>query len=177
MYKTPSSRTMTKIASLFVIAALVACGEAIVPATEADPHVARTVNEVAIEGGTPVTMADLGIEGMTCAMGCGGTIKSALAKLPGVTGTEVNFTDAEHANHVVVTYDPAKVSDADMVKAVQAIHNGDYKVVSVGITKQVLKQGASDAPTESTENAHVNASLESVAPPSLVALLQRLVRI
>ncbi len=168
---------MTKLANLFVIATLAACGEATVPAAEADVHVARSVNEVAIASGTPVTMADLGIEGMTCAMGCGGTIKSALAKLPGVSGAEVNFTDAEHANHVVVTYDPAKVSDADMVKAVQAIHNGDYKVVSVGITKQVLKQGASDAPREGTEDAQVNASLESVALPSLVALLQRLVRI
>ena len=64
------------------------------------------------------------------------------------------------ASHVLAAADPQR-----------------YAVQPVGITKQVLKQGASDAPTESTENAHVNASLESVAPPSLVALLQRLVRI
>ena len=169
---------MKKLTTLLLIAALAACGEAPVTTTTASADGApRTVNEVAISSGTPVTMADLSIDGMTCAMGCGSTIKSALAKLPGVSGAEVNFTEAGQTNHVVVTYDPAQVNDADMVKAVQAIHNGDYKVVSVGITKPVLKQGASDAPTEGAEDAQVNASLESVALPSIMALLHRLVRI
>ena len=168
---------MNKIFTILLIAALAACGEATDPATDGGANVARSVNEVAISSGTPVTMADLSIEGMTCAMGCGGTIKNALAKLPGVTGAEVNFTDAGQANHVVVTYDPAQVSDADMVKAVQGIHDGQYKVLAVGITKQVMKEGASEAPAEEATEAKVNASLESVALPSLVALLQRLVRI
>ena len=109
-------------------------------------------------------------------MGCGGTLKHELAKLPGVTDAEVNFTDAEHTNHVVVTYDPAKVSDADMVKAVQNIHDGQYKVMAVGVTKQVLKVPSGDPPVETSEG-QVNASIESVALPSLVALLQQLVRI
>lgn len=165
--------TMNKLFALFLLASFAACGETAAPAVE----VARSVNEVAITSGTPVTMADLSISGMTCAMGCGGTIKNALVKLPGVTDAEVDFTDATKANHVVVTYDPAQVSDADMVKAVQAIHDGQYKVESVGITKQVLKVGASDAPAEEATDAKVSASLESVALPSLVALLQRLVRI
>lgn len=168
---------MNKPALFILLAALVACGEVTVPQTEAAANVARTVAEVAISSGTPVTMADLSIDGMTCAMGCGSTIKSALAKLPGVSAAEVNFTEAGQTNHVVVTYDPAQVSDADMVKAVQTIHNGDYKVSAVGITKQVLKQGASESPVEEATDPKVNASLESVALPSLVALLQRLVRI
>ncbi len=167
---------MNKPTALVIIIALAACGEATAPVAEAAANVDRTVNEVAITSGTPVTLADLSIDGMTCAMGCGSTIKSALAKLPGVSGAEVNFTEAGQTNHVVVTYDAAKVSDADMVKAVQAIHNGDYKVVAVGITKQVLKESASDAPAEAAEG-QVNASIESVALPSIVALLQRLVRI
>ena len=167
---------MKKFAAYLTLAALAACGEAIAPAVEAKGDVARSVNEVTITNGTPVTMADLSIDGMTCAMGCGGTIKSALAKLPGVSGAEVNFTDAEHTNHVVVTYDPAQVSDADMVKAVQGIHDGQYKVMAVGITKQVLKVPSGDPPVETSEG-QVNASIESVALPSLVALLQQLVRI
>lgn len=169
---------MKKPAFLLLAATLIAaCGEAPAPAAQGGAEVARSVNEVVITSGTPVNTADLSIDGMTCAMGCGGTIKHELAKLPGVTGTEVNFTDADHTNHVLVTYDPAQVSDADMVKAVQTIHDGQYKVLAVGITKQVLKEGASEAPAEAVEGAQVNASLESVALPSLVALLQHLVRI
>ena len=169
---------MNKLATLLLITTLAACGEAPAPATSGPLDAApRTVKEVAISGGTPVTMADLSIDGMTCAMGCGSTIKSALAKLPGVSGTEVNFTEAGQTNHVVVTYDPAQVNDVEMVKAVQSIHNGDYKVVSVGITKQVVKEGASEAPAEDAGASKVNASLEAVALPSIMALLERLVRI
>jgi periplasmic mercuric ion binding protein len=169
--------TMRKPIALLLIAALAACGDAVIPANDAAAQVSRSESEVVITTGTPVTLADLSIDGMTCAMGCGSTIKSALAKLPGVSGAEVNFTEAGQTNHVVVTYDPARVNDADLVKAVQSIHNGDYKVVSVGITKQVLKQGASDAPAEGEQDPQVNASLESVALPSIIALLERLVRI
>lgn len=168
---------MNKPAILLLIAAFAACGEATSPAAGTTADVARSVNEVTITSGTPVSLADLSIEGMTCAMGCGGAIKSTLAKLPGVSGAEVNFTEAGNTNHVVVTYDPARVSDEDMVKAVQGIHDGQYKVSAVGITKQVLKAGASDAPAEAGQEGQVNASLQSVALPSLVALLQRLMRI
>ena len=169
---------MNKIINLLCIVALAACGEAAVPVadTKADP--VRAVNEVLISSGTPVTMADLSIDGMTCAMGCGNTIKSALVKLPGVSGAEVGFTEAGVTNHVVVTYDPGMVSDADMVMAVQGLNNGDYKVVAVGITKQVLKTGASEAaPVEAPAESKVNAAIGNVALPSLVALLQRLVRV
>ena len=36
----------------------------------------RVVNEVAITSGTPVTVADLSIDGMSCEMMCGGSIKN-----------------------------------------------------------------------------------------------------
>ena len=169
---------MNKLANLLCLVALAACGETAAPVADAKADPVRAVNEVLISSGTPVTMADLSIDGMTCAMGCGNTIKSALVKLPGVSGAEVGFTEAGVTNHVVVTYDPGKVSDADMVKAVQGLHNGDYKVVGVGITKQVLKSSTGDqAPTGKQAEEQVNTSIGNVALPSIVALLQRLVRI
>ena len=138
---------------------------------------ARTVAETVISEGTPITSADLSITGMTCSMGCGNMIKSALAKLPGVTNAEVIFNEGDAANHAIVTYDPAKVSDADMVKAVEGLEDGQYKVLAVGITKQVLKTGASEA-TEAEKSEEVNASvMEDVVVPSLFGLLARLLRI
>lgn len=169
---------MNKTSLFLFILTLAACGGTNTPAPEANTDVVRTVNEVAITSGTPVSTADLSIDGMTCAMGCGNTIKSALVGLPGVSAAEVDFAEAGKTNHVVVTYDPKRVSDADMVKAVHGLHNGDYKVVAVGITQQVLKTGATEgAPAETTTEGKVNATIEHVALPSLVALLQRLVRI
>ncbi|MBP6699492.1 MAG: heavy-metal-associated domain-containing protein, partial [Flavobacteriales bacterium] len=84
--------------------------------------VARTVSEVAITSGTPVTFADLSVEGMSCEMMCGGSIKKALAALPGVVGTEIKFEEGEAVDHAIVTFDPAQVNDAQLVEAVQKIH-------------------------------------------------------
>jgi copper chaperone CopZ len=154
---------------------LLSCGQGPTPMASATNAV-RTESEVVISAGTPVATADLSISGMTCGMGCGGAIKSALAKLPGVQGTEIDFKSAEEANHAVVTYDPAKVTDAQLIQAVQAIHDGQYKVGAVGVTKQVLSSGSVEAPAEG-EEAQVKASISNVVFPSIVALLSRLLRV
>lgn len=163
--------------ALLVIA--MACNEAPMPvAADAPTSFDRVEKEVAITSGEPMATADLSVNGMTCAMMCGGAIKDALAKLPGVNNTEIQFTDADHVNHAVVTYDPAKVSDADMVKAIQSLHEGQYKVSSVNVTKQVLHTGKAEAPAEGKEGDDVSAStLPDVVLPSLLALLSSLVRI
>jgi copper chaperone CopZ len=160
--------------AFLLVASLMACGQGEVPTATAP--VARTESQVLITSGTPVATADLSITGMTCGMGCGSTIKNALAKLPGVSATKIDFTSAEVANHAVVTFDPAKVSDAELVKAVQAIHDGQYKVQAVGVTKQVLSTGSVE-PSAEGDDGEVNASLPDVVFPSVVALLGRLLRI
>ena len=169
-----NSEDMKKYIALLFILSLIACGGSGTPSPAV--NVARTESSVAITSGSPVSTADLSITGMTCGMGCGGAIKNALAKLPGVNGTEIQFESAEQANHAVVTYDPAKVSDAELIQAVQSIHEGQYKVQAVGITKQVLSAGSTEGQTEA-EEAKVNATLPDVVLPSIVALLSRLLRI
>lgn len=166
------SRTLLPL--LFVLAA---CSGAPGPVAEQLPSVVRSEQEVAITSGTPVTLADLSISGMTCERMCGGSIKDALAKLPGVAGTEIKFDAEATENHAVVTYDPAKVSDAELVKAVQALHDGQYKVSAVNVTRQVLKTGdAGSGPETEEAEGGVNASLPRLELPSLFALLARLVR-
>ena len=49
----------------------------------------RRESTVNITEGQPMATADLGISGMTCEMMCGGMIKSALVKVPGVETTEI----------------------------------------------------------------------------------------
>ncbi len=172
--------TMKNPFALSLLVFAMACGQAPMPTVADAPttSVARTEKEVAITAGEPMATADLSVSGMTCSMMCGGAIKDAMARLPGVNSTEIRFTDAEQENHAVVTYDPAKVSDADLVKAVQALHDGQYKVSSVNVTKQVLHSGKADATAGPKAEGDVSAStLPEMVLPSLIALLSRLVRI
>jgi copper chaperone CopZ len=166
---------------LIAAAVLSACGSAPQAPVAADvPGVARTEREVVVTG-EPVTLADMSVEGMTCEMMCGGAIKKALAKLPGVASTEIRFTEDESADHAIVTFDPAQVSDAELVKAVQAIHDGQYKVSSVVVTRQVKGDAPADGGDAgdgaAKEDAEVSAALPELVMPSLFALLARLLRI
>jgi copper chaperone CopZ len=138
----------------------------------------RVVTDQVINAGTPVTVADLSIDGMSCEMMCGGAIRKALAKLPGISGTEIAFVEGDERDHAIVTYDPDQVSDKQMIEAIQALHDGQYQVKAVHITRQVLATGADGAaPAASGDAASVEVFLPRPAVlPSLVALLSQILR-
>ena len=138
----------------------------------------KVVQEVVITSGDPVTVADLQIEGMSCEMMCGGSIRKALNGLAGVTGTEIAFHEGEEADHAVVTYDEAQVSDEDLVKAVQALYDGQYKVTAVTITRQVRgTNGGSSTEVDASGGDKVQVYLPGAAVvPSVITLLSRILR-
>ncbi|MCB0795512.1 MAG: heavy-metal-associated domain-containing protein [Flavobacteriales bacterium] len=137
----------------------------------------RTESEIIITSGTPVTMADLSIEGMSCEMMCGGAIKKALASLPGVHSSMIDFSEGtDVADHAIVTYDPSQVSDAQMVEAIHKIHDGQYKVMAVKVTRQVLGEAPVDEAVESEDASQVNASLPRMLVPSIIRLLSQVLR-
>ena len=121
--------------------------------------------------------ADLGISGMTCEMMCGGMIKSALVKVPGVETTEIVFHDGDAIGHAKVTYDPTKVDDSMLVLAVQALADGQYKVESIAVVKQVKSAASVKQPSEKEEDDVSVSIMPEVAMPNLVSTLLALVRI
>lgn len=167
------------VVSLFACSrpAEVATAESAAPASS---NIERTVIDTEITSGTPVTFVDLKIEGMTCEQMCGGSIKKALATLPGIASTEIKFgtTDGDHA---VVTYDPATITDAQVIAAIQAIHEGQYKVLAISITKQVKVEGG-EATEEGKGAAEVSAEVQAAAAtavavvPSILELLSKIAR-
>ena len=64
--------------------------------------------------GAEAMTATIGVEGMTCGA-CATSVKIVLKKLDGVNGVQVSLDDRK----AVVTYDPARVSPAKMVEAIQ----------------------------------------------------------
>ncbi|MBP6697757.1 MAG: hypothetical protein KA175_09075, partial [Flavobacteriales bacterium] len=80
-----------------------------------------------------------------------------------------------------VTFDPAQVNDAQLVEAVQKIHDGQYKVMAVNITKQVVgdapvQEEKKDEKAAEVEGAarSVSAALPALVMPSLLRVLSRL---
>lgn len=162
------------LASLSVLL-LLACSQG--PVAEKAATVAnRTVQEVVITEGEPMASADLTIGGMSCQMMCGNMIKGALAKVPGVTEAEVVFHDGDAAGHAKVTYDPAKVDDAQLVETVQALADGQYTVSAIAITKQV-KQSQPSASAKTGKSDATASLMPEARMPNLVAMLMALMRI
>lgn len=174
--------TPSKYPLLTALLLSVACGQAPSPTALTNAaDIARTVSEVVITEGTPVTTADLRIDGMSCEMMCGSAIKKALAGLPGIEATDIEFHEGDEADHAIVTYDESKVNDAQMIEAVQKIHDGAYKVLAISITKQVKGEGtttpAADPAKTGAQDGEVNASVQDVIIPGLLELLSRVVRL
>ena len=80
-----------------------------------------------------------------------------------------------------MTYDEGKVSDEQMIEAVQKANDGAYKVLAVDITKQVKEGNAGvhasrSAAEEGSKNADVSTSVRDLVVPGLLGLLSRIVR-
>jgi copper chaperone CopZ len=70
---------------------------------------------------------DLTIDGMMCSMGCVASIKKKLASVEGVVEYEVEFEDKKAS----IVYNPSKTNTENIVKSIENLHSGMYKVVNV----------------------------------------------
>lgn len=128
-----------------------AVGEQVVP-------INRTT--VISETGEKKVTATLAVDGMGCAMACGSKISGALAALDGVHNPDVDFIGAGEANSVTVEFDGAKVTEEEMIKAVNGLKGGHYVVKSVTVTEYT--GNPADAAAE--KNKAQKDKLSTVAP-------------
>lgn len=159
---------------LTALALLAACGGS--NTTDSGKVAARTENIVGITEGKPMATADMGISGMTCEMMCGGLIKGALVKVPGVENAEVAFTAGDAIGHVKVTYDPAQVDDARFVEAVQSLADGQYKVESIAVEKQVKEDRHAEVLSAARSCCAHAVMISEARLPSLLGMLFALMR-
>ena len=95
-----------------------------------------------------VKTVQLEIKGMTCEIGCAKLIQSKLYKTDGVTFAEVHFADSSG----VVTYDANRLSEKDLVQAVEKAGGGDLYTVS-SIVAMASETATEEAPEASKEES------------------------
>jgi len=128
---------------------LVACGGNDTSDSSADSDVPVTFTEET--GSEEKYVATIAIEGMACEMMCGNKIAGTLSELKGVTSTDIDFSGEGEINHALVEFDATTVSEREMIKAVQSIANGAYKVNSVEVKHIKV---ASNEPKENESSAY-----------------------
>jgi copper chaperone CopZ len=107
-----------------------------------------------MDGAEAKTVAKLDITGMTCAAGCGGKIQQELQALEGVVITDLDFQEQRASNIVSVQFDPAKISEKEMIQCVGKIADGMYAVKAV----EVVDYKKSDAAGAAASGAGVQSA-------------------
>ncbi len=84
------------------------------------------------------TTVELGVKGMVCQMGCGGSIRKALKETCAVDRVEVNYIDSLEEQIIKVSYDRQKIAPEQMVGVLSKINDKQFTVRSLG-TPQSIK--------------------------------------
>lgn len=80
----------------------------------------------------PNTVVSLGVKGMVCQMGCGGSIRKALKETCAVERVEVNYVDSLQEQTIKVHYDRQKLGPTQMITLLSQLNDKQFSVRTLG---------------------------------------------
>ncbi len=92
-----------------------------------------TITETTVEGNEEKTTAKIALNGMSCEKMCGSMIKKCLRDIDGVKAADIDFDPVREGDFATVEFEPKKVTEKEMIAAIQKLNNGAYKVQSIEI--------------------------------------------
>lgn len=117
-------------------------------------NVPVTVNEIKVGSTDEVkTVAELEIEGMTCAIGCAKMIKKTVSDLDGVEMAEVDFNVDNPIDYAIVEYNPEEISELEMAAVIQSLVDGQYKVNKIVVNHYVYSESVKEEVIEKDQTS------------------------
>lgn len=92
--------------------------------TSARPKVCQTVKAN--------TVQEMGVKGMVCQMGCGGSIRKSLKETCAVERVEVNYIDTLDEQIIKVFYDRKQIGPKQMVQLLTELNDKQFSVRTLG---------------------------------------------
>jgi copper chaperone CopZ len=84
------------------------------------------------------TTQEIGVKGMVCQMGCGGSIRKALKQTCAVERVEVNYIDSLEEQVIKVHYNREQIAPKQMLQVLSGLNDHQFTVRTVG-SPQALK--------------------------------------
>jgi periplasmic mercuric ion binding protein len=166
-HKKMKNKTCFIIVSLLLIANVLiisSCSESV----NTENFIDIKFTEKIVEGEESKTVALIGIDGMSCEIGCSKFIQHKLSSFEGVISAEVVFDE----NRAIVQFDGSKTNEKELVLFISKLNDGQYKVTEVEVEKTIKKAISSGSLDSGTLNSSSPESGESVSyQPSFRALL------
>jgi mercuric ion binding protein len=120
-------------------------------------------------------MLTLEIEGMTCVMGCGGSIRNELAETKAIESCDFDFEQGREKNIAKIAYDKDKITVDEIISIVSNLNDGQFSVgskssndITVNIKTTVETV---DAKHIDDSKLKVSTSQSSVALPNIMEIL------
>jgi len=174
------------LAYILAFSVLAACSSTSEQSKEtADANGVKITRTVVKDANEAKCTAKIAVQGMSCAMACGGSIKNCLKGIDGVQKADVFFDPERKTDDVAtVEFDNKVVTEKEMIAAIQKLNDGQYKVKSVEIvvsevSYEKIKKDDSKKDDEVIKggNGKVVALKQiTVAIPVVFDVLKRIVR-
>ena len=84
------------------------------------------------------TTQEIGVKGMVCQMGCGGSIRKALKETCAVERVEITYIDSLEEQVIKVHYDRDQIAPRQMLRVLAGLNDHQFTVRTVG-SPQTLK--------------------------------------
>lgn len=119
-------------------------------------------------------MLTLEIEGMTCVMGCGGSIRKELNATNAIESCEFEFEEGRAMNTAKISFDKDKITVDKIIQIVSTMNKGQFKVgnnetedISVNIRTTV-----EEVPSDKVEDTKMKVSTSTnIEMPNFVEIL------
>lgn len=117
------------------------------------------------------------VEGMTCEMGCGGSIRKELKATGGVNRVEfIEFTEGQKKQTAKISYDKNKVTADEMTEIIRTMNDKQFKVKTIN-TESIVAENTNQIENRSnSEEEKVKISTSFFILPNLFDILSRFVR-
>ena len=84
---------------------------------------------------TPNTVLELDIEGMTCELGCGGSIRVGVKELGGIHRVRFDFKEGQKKQRAYVSYDSKKVDKNQIIEEIEKLNDGQFIAEEISTEK------------------------------------------
>lgn len=145
--------------------------------TEATSETEETAQQEEAVKADPVAdkVMTMEVNGMSCMMNCGSSIKKALKGTGGVTSVEIDFEDGRATNVAKINFDSKLVNEQQMMEAVTSLYDGQYTIgnTSVSDLAEEVIVDEEDSSSED-EGSVVDAATSFIELPNLMDLFKGL---
>lgn len=126
--------------------------------------------------------AKIALDGMSCGQMCPKAINGCLAKIEGIKTSNVYFDpERKKDDFATIVYDEKKVTEKELIAAIEKLNDGQYKVKSVEIVVSEVSYEKLEDPKEKKEEIKAGsgkvATISNIvmAVPSVLAIVKRLI--